>query len=61
MVYQKHTISTWVKNKDKILSSLEKQNVKCKKLYAGDHKTLEAAVFNWFLNMRSQNVPLSVP
>ena len=42
-----------------IFSSLEKQNVKCKKLYAGAHKTLEAAVFNWFLNMRSQNIPLS--
>ena len=56
----KNTISTWIKNKDKILSSLEKgQNVKRRKLRPGAHEALDAAVFKWFLNMRSQNVPLS--
>ena len=56
----KNTISTWIKNKDKILSSLEKgQNVKRRKLCTGAHKALGAAVFKRFLNMRSQNVPLS--
>ena len=56
----KNTISTWIKNKDKIFSSLEKgQNVKHRKLRAGAHEALDAAVFKWFLNMRSQNVPLS--
>ena len=56
----KNTISTWIKNKDKILSSLEKgQNVKRRKLGAGAHEVLDAAVFKWFLNMQSQNVPLS--
>ena len=56
----KNTISTWIKNKDKILSSLEKgQNVKRRKLRAGAHEALDAAVFKWFLNMRSQNVTLS--
>ena len=56
----KNTTSTWIKNKDKILSSLEKgQNVKRRKLRAGAHEALDAAIFKWFLNMRSQNVPLS--
>ena len=56
----KNTTSTWIKNKDKILSSLEKgQNVKRRKLRAGAHEALDAAVFKWFLNMQSQNVPLS--
>ena len=42
----KNTISKWIKNKDKILSSLEKgQNVKPQKLRAGAHEALDAAVF----------------
>ena len=50
----KNTISTRIKNKDKILSSLEKgQNVKRRKLRAGAHEALDAAIFKWFLNMRS--------
>ena len=56
----KNTISTWIKNKDKVLSSLEKgKNVKRRKLRAGAYEALDAAVFKWFFNMRSQNVSLS--
>ena len=41
------------------MSSLEKgQNVKRRKLCAGAHEALDAAVSKWFLNMQSQNVPL---
>ena len=59
MVYQ-NTIYTWVKNKGKILLSLEKgQNVKRQKLRPRTHEVSDAAVFERFLNMRSQNVPLS--
>ena len=54
----KDTISTWVKNKDKILSSLkEGQNVKQRKLRGAAHEALDQDV-KWFLNMLSQNVPL---
>ena len=54
-----NTISTWVKNKDKILSSLKKgQNIKPQKLRGAAHKALDQAVFKWFLNIRSQNVLL---
>ena len=58
----KNTIYTWVKNRDKILLSLEKgQNVKRQKLRPRAHEVSDAAVFEQFLNMRSQNVPLSGP
>ena len=30
-----------------------------KKLKSGNHKLVDQAIFNWFLNMRSQNAPLS--
>ena len=56
----KNTIYTWVKNRDKILLSLEKgQNVKRQKLRPRSHEVSDAAVFEQFLKMRSQNVPLS--
>ena len=41
----KTTIATWIKSKDKILSSFEKgANVKRRKLRAGAHETLDAKV-----------------
>ena len=55
----KNAISKWVKNKHKILSSLEeRQNVKCQKLREAAHEALDQVVFKWFVNIRSQNVPL---
>ena len=55
----KNTISTWVKNKDKILSSLgEGQNVKQQKLCSAAHEALDQAAFKWFLNIHSQNSAL---
>ena len=42
----KNTISAWVKNKNKILSSLEEgKNVKRQKLRCEAHKTLDQVVF----------------
>ena len=55
----KNAISSWVKNKDKILSSLgEGQNVKRQKLYGAAHEALDQAVFKWFFNIQSQNSAL---
>ena len=56
----KNSLSTWVKNKEKLLDTLEKGNVKRQKLKTGNHELVDKAVFNWFLRIRSQNVPLSV-
>ena len=56
----KSTLSTWVKNKEKLFDALKKgANVKRQQLKTGNHELVNQAIFNWFLNMRSQNVPLS--
>ena len=56
----KNTLSTWVKNKEKLFDALKKgTNVKRQKLESCNHELVGQAIFNWFLNMRSQNVPLS--
>ena len=55
-----NTLSAWVKNKEKLFDALKKgTNVKRQKLKSGNHELVDQAIFNWFLNMRSQNVPLS--
>ena len=56
----KNTLSSWVKNKEKLLDSAEKgNNIKRQNLRTGNFEMVEKAVYNWFLSMRSQNVPLS--
>ena len=56
----KNTLSTWVKNKEKLLDSLEKgTNVKQQKLRTSNFELVDKVVLNWFKNMRSQNIPLS--
>ena len=56
----KNTLSTWVKNKEKLFDALkEGTNVKRQKLKSGKHELVDQPIFNWFLNMGSQNVPLS--
>ena len=56
----KNTLSTWVKNKEILSDALKKgTNVKRQKLKSGNHELVDQTIFNWFLNMRSQNVPLS--
>lgn len=60
MVHLKNTLTTWVKNKVKILDALEKRtNVKRQKLKTGNNESVGKAISNWFLSMQSQNVPLS--
>ena len=60
MQLPKNTLSTWVKNKGKLLDSLEKgSNIKQQKLRTGNFEILDKAIFNWFLSMLSQNVSLS--
>ena len=56
----KNTLSTQVKNKEKLFDSQKKGTiVKRHELKSDNHELMEQAIFNWFLNMRSQNVPLS--
>ena len=57
---QKNTLSAWVKNKEKLWDSLEKESdIKLQKLRTIKFEMLDEAIFNWFLSMGSQNVLLS--
>ena len=56
----KNTLSTWVKNKEKLFDALTNgTNVKRQKLKLGNHELVDQVIFKWFVNMRSQNVSLS--
>lgn len=58
----KSTISTIVKDKDRILAAIDEgTGAKRKRLMTGKHVNLEAAVLTWFQQVRSQNVAISGP
>ena len=54
----KNTISTWMKNKNKLLQSLEKTSSNTKKLRGCDYEQVDKAVLKWFSLQRSQNIPI---
>ena len=54
----KNTISTWMKNKDKLFEGLEQSSSDAKNVRGCDY---EQAVFKWFFLQRSQNVPVDGP
>ena len=55
-----NTLLTWVKNKEKLFDAVKKgTTVKRQKLKSGNDKLVDQATSNWFLNMRSRNIPLS--
>ena len=58
---KKNTISTWITNKRKISEAYEsgQLNSSRKKLKKSDNKELDEAVFNWFKNARSNNIPVN--
>ena len=56
----KNTLSTWVKNKEKLLDSLKiESNIKRQKLRRDNYEMVDKAIFNWLLSMQSQIIPLS--
>ena len=57
----KNTISTWMKNKDKLFEGLEQSSSDAKKMRRCDYEQVEKAVFKWFSLQRSQNVPIDGP
>ena len=55
-----NTWSTWVKNNERRLDSLEKvSSNKWQKLRTSNSEMVAKAIFNRFLSMRRQNFPLS--
>ena len=48
----KNTLSIWVKNREKLLDSLEKaSNIERQILRTGNFEMVDKAIFNWFLSM----------
>ena len=57
----KNTISTWMKNKDKLFEGLEQSSSDAKNMRRCDYEQVDKAVFKWFSFQRSQNVPIDGP
>jgi len=57
----KNTISTWMKNKQKLFEALEEVSSSSKKLRGCDYGEVDKAVLKWFSLQRSQNVPIDGP
>ena len=58
----KSTISTWMKNKDKLFEGLEQSSSDAKKMRrCDDYEQVDKAVFKWLSLQRSQNVPTDGP
>ena len=56
----KNTLSTWLKNKDKIFEATKKgSNSKCHRLRQGTFVNLDQAMFKWLLVVRSRDVVVS--
>ena len=56
----KNTLSTWIKNKDKIFEAAKKvMNTKHQRLRAGSYEKLDQAIFKWLLTVRSRDVAVS--
>ena len=60
MVSPKNTLSTWVKNKHKLATSLEKKGMSSsrKSTRCGSYDQRDKAVFHVFVGKRSQKVPI---
>ena len=56
----KKTLSTWVKNKHKLITSLEKKGMSSsrKSTCYWSYDQIEKAVFYWFVRKRYQKVPI---
>ena len=56
----KNTISTWMKNKDKLFEGLKQSSSDAKKMRRCDYEQVGKAV-KWFSLQRNQNVPIDGP
>ena len=56
----RNTVSTWVKNKQKLKASLEKMgmNSSRKNKRCGNFEKVDKAVYNWFIGKRSEKIPI---
>ena len=59
-MFQK-TLSTWMKNKEKLFEGLEQSSSDAKKMRGCDYEQVDKAVLKWFSLQRSQNVLIDGP
>ena len=52
----KNTISTWIKNKEKIFQALEESAPSTKKLHDRQYEKVDNTLFEWFVLQRSQKI-----
>ena len=54
----KNTVSTWLKNKEKLFTALEKSSNKRKKVRESNYPDIDNVVFKWFLSQRGKIIPI---
>ena len=54
----KNTVSTWLKNKEKLFTALEKSSNKRKKVRESNYPDIDNVVFKWFLSQRGKSIPI---
>ena len=58
-LFQKNTLSTWVKNKEKILNTYKPGHAKRQRLKTAEFENKDAVTYKWFLSKRYENVPIA--
>ena len=53
----KNTVSTCLKNKEKLFTALEKSSNKRKKVRESNYPDIDNVVFKWFLSQRGKSIP----
>ena len=54
----KNTVSTWLKNKEKLFTALKKFSNKPKKVGESNHPDIDNVVFKWSLSQRGKSIPI---
>ena len=54
----KNTVSTWLKNKEKVFIALKKSSNKRKKVRGSNYPDIDNVVFKWFLSQRGKSIPI---
>ena len=54
----KNTVSTWLKNKEKLFTTLEKSSNKRKKVRESNYPHIDNIVLKWFLSQRGKSIPI---
>ena len=54
----KNTVCTWLENKEKLFTALEKSSNKRKKVRESNYPDIENAFFKWFLSQRGKSIPI---